>query len=318
MDEASLRRRIRRLVFASPALSRALLAGEFRSAFKGRGMDFEAVREYEASDDATRMDWNATARFGRPFLKTYRDDRGLAVYLVVDESASMDFGAGRTKRETAALAASLVAYACSLNGTRVGALFFGGGPLEHVEPDAGPVRARILMERIASGPGAPARRAPSPRRGGRRAPGGLRHAGERRCPDELPGLPLALEAAGSHLKRRSLVMVLSDFMAAGYALPLALLARRHDAVAALVKDALDSAPPPSRFALRAVDAETGRRRLVVLYSGAYREARTAAAGAARLEWLSSMAAARMRYLELDAASDPAAELIAFFDRRRGR
>ncbi len=126
MDEASLRERIRRLVFAAPALSEALSSGNFRSAFKGRGMDFESLREYDTTDDALRMDWNATARFGRPYVKTYRDDRDLTLYLIIDESPSMDFGAGRSKHETAALASSLLAYACSLNGVRVGALFFGG------------------------------------------------------------------------------------------------------------------------------------------------------------------------------------------------
>ena len=133
MDDHAIRARIRRLVFVSAALSRAMLAGDFRSAFLGRGMAFDSVREYEVTDDAMRMDWNATARFARPFLKTYREDRGLSVYLVVDESASMEFGAGRTKRETAVLAASLLAHACALNRVLVGGLFFGGGGFEHFE-----------------------------------------------------------------------------------------------------------------------------------------------------------------------------------------
>lgn len=250
MDDASLRERIRRLVFAAPALSEALASGGFRSVFKGRGMDFEALREYEATDDALRMDWNATARFGRPFVKTYKDDRDLTLYLVVDESRSMDFGSGRTKRETAALAASLLAYACSLNGIRVGALFFGGSAaMDGRAPASGAGAARALMERLAAGPASAA---------------GPAHGSD---------LGAALTAASSILKRRSLVLVVSDFMCSGYALPLALLSRRNDVAALRVHDRLDAAPPRLSFSMRSADVESGLRRLVTPLSAAYRRER---------------------------------------------
>ncbi|MBU0928492.1 MAG: DUF58 domain-containing protein [Spirochaetes bacterium] len=295
MDEASLRERIRRLVFAAPALSEALTSGNFKSVFKGRGMDFESLREYEATDDALRMDWNATARFGRPYVKTYKDDRDLTLYLVVDESPSMEFGAGRTKRETAALAASLLAYACSLNGVRVGALFFGGAAeMDGRAPAAGRGAARALMERLASGPARP-------------EPGAQRGS----------DIGAALSAASAVLKRRSLVLVVSDFSASGYALPLALLARRNDVAAVRVHDRLDSAPPASGFALRAADAESGAHRLVVPRSAAYRESRGRAAKAARLEWLVALSASKVPYLEMDSTTDPVEALVAFFGRRRG-
>jgi uncharacterized protein (DUF58 family) len=297
MDEHAIRARIRRLVFVSPALSRAMLAGDFRSAFLGRGMDFDSVREYEVTDDAMRMDWNATARFAKPFLKTYREDRGLSVYLVVDESASMDFGAGRTKRETAVLSASLLAHACALNGVLVGGLFFGGGGFQHFEPASGERPVRVLAERLVAGP-------PAPETKGRGA---------------LPGSDLggALEAAVAHLKRRSLVIVVSDFKAAGFAVPLALLARRHDAVAVLVRDPLDAKPPQVPFVLRAKDAETGVPRLVAPRSRQYADALAVESRNTRLEWLSALAAARVPSIELDAGTDPARALVDFFRRRRG-
>jgi uncharacterized protein (DUF58 family) len=293
MEGESLRERVRKLVFAAPALSEALASGNFRSVFKGRGMDFEALREYGVNDDALRIDWNATARSGRPYVKTYKDDRDLSLYLVVDESASMDFGAGRTKRATAALAASLLAYACSLNGIRVGALFFGyGRGMDGRPPAAGEGAARALMERLAAGPPGPA------------------------APSAGSDLGSALTAAASILKRRSLVLVVSDFMTAGYALPLALLARRNDVAALRVHDALDEAPPALGFSVRAADAESGARRLVVPSSAEYREARARAAKAARLEWLVALSASRVPYLEMDASSDPVEALIGFFGRRR--
>jgi uncharacterized protein (DUF58 family) len=294
MDERSLRERIRRLVFAAPALSEALASGNFRSVFKGRGMDFETLREYEATDDAMRMDWNATARFNRPYVKTYKDDRDLTLYLVVDESASMNFGTGGTKHETAALAASLLAYACSLNGIRVGALFFGASPaMDARSPAAGEGPARALMERLAAGP---ANRGESSGLGSR--------------------LDEALSATLSILKRRSLVLVVSDFMVAGWSLPLAMLARRHDVVAIRVHDTLDSGPPLSGCALRAVDSENGNNRIVVPRSTSWRQSRADSAKANRLEWLVALSASKVPWLEMDSATDPVEALVTFFGRRR--
>ncbi len=303
MDEASLRERIRRLVFAAPALSEALTSGNFRSVFKGRGMDFESLREYDATDDALRMDWNATARFGRPYVKTYRDDRDLTLYLIIDESPSMYFGAGRSKHETAALAGSLLAYACSLNGVRTGALFFGGATgMDGRAPAEGQGAARALMERLAAPPA--------------RATTQAGTVG----PASGPGSDLgaALMAAASILKRRSLVLVVSDFLTTGFSLPLALLARRHDVAAIRVHDVLDAAPPAPGFSLRVADAESGVPRLVVSRSAAYRESRAGSAKSARLEWLVALSASKVPYLEMDADTDPVESLVAFFGRRRGR
>ncbi|HOX91906.1 MAG TPA: DUF58 domain-containing protein, partial [Spirochaetales bacterium] len=184
MNRDQLRASVRRLIFATPTLSRAVMSGNFRSAFRGRGMDFDGLREYDPNDDAMRMDWNATARLAKPYIKTWRDDRSLAVYLIVDESASMDFGRIRSKRETCALAASLLAYACVQNGASAGALFFGGHKHEHRKPLSGDRAAFSLVERIASG---------SAGMGG-------------------SNLAAALDQAMLHLKRRSLVVVLSDFL----------------------------------------------------------------------------------------------------------
>lgn len=293
MDDASQRERIRRLVFAAPALSEALLSGNFRSAFKGRGMDFDSIREYDVTDDALRIDWNATARFGRPFVKTYMDDRDLSLYLILDESASMNYGAGRTKHETASLAASLLAYACSLNGVRVGACFFGGtAALDSRPPQGGQRAALALMERCVAGPG----------------PDGDPASGS-----DLAG---ALSAAASVLKRRSLVLVIGDFLTSGYALPLALLSRRNDVIAIRVHDPIDAGPPRTRLSIRAIDAEGPAPRLVVPRSRAYRDERARFAKAARLEWLVALSASRVPYLEMDASTDPVDALVTFFGRRR--
>lgn len=291
MDLEERKRSIRKLVFASSALSRALLAGDFRSSFKGRGMDFDGLREYGVEDDALRIDWNASSRLGRPYVKTYRDDRNLSVYIIIDESASMDFGEGGAKAERAALAASLIAYACSLNGVRVGALFFGGDGLEHREPSSGGRAALALMERIAEGRG-----------------------GDGRGSE----LGAALEAASSYLKRRSLVLVVSDFDMEGYALPLAVLARRHDLAALLVRDKKGRQAGLPSFCVRAVDAESGGSALAFGSSRAYREGLERAAKTQRLALLAAVAAARVPFLELGPDTDIARALIEFFSKARRR
>lgn len=290
MDFEERKRRMRRLVLSSQALSRALETGGFRSSFKGRGMDFDGLREYQVDDDALRIDWNATARLGRPYLKTYVDDRSLSVYLIVDESASMDYGPAGGKSSRAALAAALLAHACAGNGASVGALFFGGGALEHRAPAGGERAAMALSERALEG-----------RRGDGRG-------------SDLAG---ALTAAASYLKRRSLVVVVSDFFCRGYELPLAMAARRHDLAALVMRDADETAWLP-RLLVRAVDAESGAPSLAFGRSAPYRRARERAGQSRRLELLAALAAAGAPYLELGADDDLALALVRFFSRPRRR
>ncbi|HAW86665.1 MAG TPA: hypothetical protein DCX65_10345 [Spirochaetaceae bacterium] len=397
MDFQSRRQLMRRLVFHSPQVARAMLTGEFRSAFKGRGIDFDGLREYDATDDALRIDWNATVRQGHPFVKTYIDDRGLSVYLVVDASLSMGFGSGRSKYDTAALSAALLVTACQLNNLPVGGLLFGvpGGTgsafqstshsgqvgdaaagrgskerrmnsrpeaallaagLSFFNQSAAPAEVRSLVEGLLAGgnpvharrPGhsgyqvlaglaarlaglVAGRRHPPPAarlgnlnpaafdRRGRRQPGTpLAADAAPSAPVDQSGSPLAeaLQAAGLRLKKKSLVLVFSDFLVKGYARELALLARRHDVVCVLLKDALDEAPPPGRLLWRVRDAESARPALLVPAEADYRDQWAAVARERRLDWLGAVRTARVASLELDGNCDPALSLISFFDRRR--
>ena len=138
MDRDALHDRVRRLLFASPALARAFARGDFRSVFRGRGLEFDSLREYYPDDDARLVDWNATARLGKPFVRTYREDRSLTVFLLVDVSASMDQGSGElSKLDEAVLVSSLVAYAAQLRGLPVGCLLFAEGILGSLPPRRG-------------------------------------------------------------------------------------------------------------------------------------------------------------------------------------
>lgn len=308
MDYEARRRLMRRLVLYSPQLSRAMVAGDFRSAFKGRGIDFDGLREYDIADDALRIDWNATGRFNHPFIKTYRDDRGLSVYLVVDRSASMLSGFGRSKFDTAALGAALLAHACMLNGIRVGGLFFGlpGRPgIQSVAQSSNPAAIHAFIEAILSE--TRARQAVRP--------GEASHV----LPSLGGGSPLseALNISGGRLRQRSMVLVFSDFMVKDYARPLALLARRHDVIAVLIRDQTLEQLTGLRLILRGSDAESGRQALLAPAAADSRGQWAALATERRLGWLEATRNARVPTLELDGQVDPALALIHFFDRRRG-
>jgi uncharacterized protein (DUF58 family) len=151
MDADALRERVRRLLFASPALARAFARGDFRSVFRGRGIEFDSLREYCPDDDARLIDWSATARLRSPFVRTYREDRSLTVLLVVDVSASMDQGSGElSKLDEAVLLSSLVAYAAQLRGLPVGCILFAEGIAGSLAPRRGKAHALAVAQAAAS------------------------------------------------------------------------------------------------------------------------------------------------------------------------
>lgn len=272
--------------------------------FRGRGIEFDTLRDYDAEDDARLIDVRATARFGRAFVRTYREDRNLTVLLVLDESRSMSYGTGRTRREAAGVAASLLAYAAALNGTAVGAVFFDEADISFVPPRQGRRPALALTERLSAVEA-----------------GGRSTAAARPAAGRSSGLAGALEAARTVLKRRSLVFVLSDFRAAadgpaGYSGPLGRLAARHDVVAVRITDPADSEPPGSGAASEVFDAETRRPVFLALGSRGLREAWTAFQGGIRLDCLRALRSSEAAFLELGTEEDPGKALVAFFERRR--
>jgi uncharacterized protein (DUF58 family) len=298
MDEDALRDRIRRLLFASPALARAFAHGDFRSVFRGRGIEFDSLREYYPDDDARLIDWNATARLGEPFIRTYREDRSLTVFLLVDVSASMDQGSGElSKLDEAVLVSSLVAYAAQLRGLPVGCLLFAKGILASLPPQRGKSHALAVASAAAAYRSRMAA-APEPDRG-------------------TTDLALALSTIGLAQKRRSLVLVLSDFLASDWERPLAELSRRHDVVAVRLSDRLD-VDPPRVGAFHTTDPETGEGAWLPFGSGKFRASWRAKGEARRRECLEAFARCQTSCLEIDTEDDPALKLLSFFERRRAR
>ncbi|MDR0450503.1 MAG: DUF58 domain-containing protein [Treponema sp.] len=236
MDRRELLRRISSFPIVSSGLAEELLAGDYRSVFKGQGIEFDEARHYQAGDDARLIDWNVSARFGEPYVKMFREERELTVFILLDVSPSMHAGTAGplSPYEQAALVLALVAFSAEEAGQRVGALFFDQGIGRIFPPRKG---RRHVMGILGSAIAVTA---------GFRA--------EARGSD----LAAALAGAGRLLKRRSLLVVISDFYAAGWEDPLGDLARKHDLVAVGISSPLDTEFPPIGL-VPLEDPETGLR-----------------------------------------------------------
>jgi uncharacterized protein (DUF58 family) len=211
----------------------SLFAGEYRSLFRGQGMEFAEVRAYEPGDDFRAIDWNVSARLASPFVKTFTEERELTVMLVVDQSGSTRFGRPMTKAALAVEVGAVLALAAAAQNDRVGALLFADEVERVIPPRKGRRHAlRVIRDLIAF------------------APEG-RHT----------NLAASLLYATRLLRHRSIVVVLSDFVAEGWERPLRRLAARHEVVAIAVEDPRERNLPEAGW-LDLADAETGQRVLL--------------------------------------------------------
>ena len=226
---ADVLRLVRRLELRTRGLVNARFAGEYQSVFKGQGMEFSEVREYQPGDEVRSIDWNVSARMRRPFVKRYVEERELTVLLVVDCSGSSDVGTGaRFKREAAAEVAAAFAMLAVRSNDRVGAVLFTDQVDSAIPPRKGRRHAlRVLRDLVV-------------------------HSGGGRGTNLAGALTYARRA----LRHRSVVFILSDFVAPAFEKELRLLARRHDVVAVTLEDPGERVLPDIGTA-RFVDAETG-------------------------------------------------------------
>jgi len=192
------------------------LQGDYRTLFRGTGIDVVDLREYQPGDDLRHVDWNVTARTDVPHVREYLEDREVTAWLLLDRSASMDFGpVERRKHLVMTEVAATVAQLLSRSGNRVGAVLFGSDVEEVVPPASGRNQVLRIIARLLEGPA----------------------GGEPGSPPGATDLSLPLRATVGIARRRSLVVVVSDFISTpGWERPLGLLARRHDVVALQVVD----------------------------------------------------------------------------------
>jgi uncharacterized protein (DUF58 family) len=242
------------------------VAGGYRTAHRGPGTDLAGLRPYGEGDDARHIDWNVTARLNEPQLRVFNEDRELTVWLVLDRSASMTVGApGRGKHEVLSELAVVVARMFSRGGNQVGALLYDNGAVRTVPPGSG--RRHVLHIAAELGRAGPAERAAiaGPRRGepGQRPPSGARRRAREALPHRGPtDLAAMLDAVAKLAKRRSLIIVISDFIGGGdWERSLLRLGVRHEVVALRVVDAADDELPDAGLVV-VEDAETGEQLVV--------------------------------------------------------
>ncbi len=214
-----------------------VLAGEYESAFKGRGMEFEEVREYGEGDDIRHIDWNVTARTGIPHVKVHKEERELTVMLLVDVSSSGAFGSSdKTKNEVAAEVAAVLAYTAIKSNDRVGLIIFSDNIERYIPPKKGRAHVwRVIREILTFRP-------------------------QRRGTD----LEEALDYLGKVVHRRAVVFIISDFLDDNFRDRLRVGAKRHDITTVSVTDPREMALPPMGL-LELEDAETGETILIDTY-----------------------------------------------------
>jgi uncharacterized protein (DUF58 family) len=250
------------------------LQGDYRTVFRGTGVDVVDLREYQPGDDLRQIDWNVTARTDIPHVREYLEDREVTAWLLLDLSASMSFGpVDRRKHVVLTEVAATVAQLLARGGNRVGAVLFDTGVREVIRPGHGRTQVLRILSRLLGALEAPAGPEPGKRRGkGRR--GGGSGVGEQRPTTDLS---LPLRAALGIARRRSLVVVVSDFISEpGWERPLGLLARRHDVVVIQVQDRRELELPAVGM-VYVEDAETGEQIFVDTDDPAFRARLKAAA-----------------------------------------
>ena len=218
MGEVSrdLLRQIRKIEIVTRRLVDQQMAGQYHSVFKGRGMSFDEVRAYAPGDEPRFIDWNVTARTGTPHVKRFVEERELTVLLVVDMSGSMSFGTTRAeKREAAAMLAALMGFSAISNGDRVGLVAFTDEVEVFVPPKKGRKHVLRIIDEVLS---------LEPKRRGTR-------------------LSAALEFVGQVTKRKSVVVLISDFLDDGYERAMQIAARRHDLIPLSVSDPAEEVLP---------------------------------------------------------------------------
>ena len=267
-----------------------IVGGAYHSVFKGRGIEFDEVREYTTDDDIRDIDWNVSARMNTPYVKRYIEERELNVMLLVDVSASGAFGtAGKTKRQTAAELAALLAFSAGSNGDKVGLLLFSDRRELLLPPRSGRTHTlRLIREMLAFAP-------------------------QGRGPD----IALALKETGALLSKRSVIFLISDFLDAGeYEKTLKVLNRRHDVVAVRIRD-LSELHWPLTVPVTVQDAESGR--LITIGGGRRTAERVGAAAEAELQESTGICErAKVDLIDVRSGEDPLKPLIQFFNRRRRR
>ena len=310
MDTHELLGKITNLPIVADGLAEDMLAGNYRSVFKGQGMEFDEARHYQWGDDARAIDWNASARLGTPFVKMFREERELTILLLLDTSASMHGGFFQSDGlktpipspfEQALISAALIAFSAERSGQRVGAFLFDR-EIDRVFP---PRKGRRNVLAFVSGALQCHKRKV--------------HAARRNTAagEYTSNLRSAIAGAGRLLKRRSMVVLISDFYSTGWEQELGGLSGRHDVIAIRISG-FPEEDLPDLGLITMNDPETGLQIAASTGSASFRSAWFQWHRDRADLWQNLCRRAGAAHLVLSVNADPAAALTRFFGGRSGR
>lgn len=290
MDREELYRKVRLIEITTRKIVTDALTGEYRSHFKGSGMQFSDHRIYAPGDDIRHLDWKASARSKEVLIKRFEEERELGVFLVVDVSGSEEFGSvTKVKREIAAEVSCMLAYAAQACGDKVGALLFAGEVEKALPPKKGRANVlRIIHELLSP-----------------------------RTVSKGTNLSRALRAAGRLLKHAGVLFVVSDFLAEGFETELKRLSRRHDVIAIWIQDPRERTLPQEGVAWLE-DPESGNERVVDFSSYRFREWFKTEVTARRAKVESILKSSGVEILPILAEEDYPQAIVRFFRKRSGR
>lgn len=242
MIPQELIKKIRQIEIYTSKMVDASFAGQYESVFKGRGMEFDEVREYTPGDDIRAIDWNVTARTGRPYIKRFVEEREMTIIFAVDLSASGDFGTvNKAKNELAAEFCAVMAFAAAKNNDKVGLLIFSDQIELYIPPKKGISHMLRLVRELLYF----------------------------KMPKRKTDISQALDYLARVVRKRATVFLVSDFIEADFKKPLSLLNKRHDVIAVSVRDRAEIALPNVGL-IEISDAETGEVTLVDTSSRQFR------------------------------------------------
>jgi len=245
METSELLKRVRKIEIKTRGLSQNIFAGQYHTAFKGRGMAFSEVREYQYGDDIRSIDWNVTARFNHPYIKVFEEEREMTVMLLIDVSGSRMFGTDtQLKKNMITEIAATLAFSAIQNNDKIGVIFFSDKLEKFIPPKKGKKHILFIIRELIDF---------EPENAGTNIPGALRYM-------------------TSVIKKRSTAFVISDFIdTRDFQTDLTIANRRHDVVAIQVYDKRETELPPVGL-VRVKDAETGAERQIDASSQAVRKA----------------------------------------------
>ena len=288
METSELLKKVRQIEIKTRGLSNNIFAGQYHSAFKGRGMAFSEVREYQFGDDTRDIDWKVTARYVRPYVKVFEEERELTVMLLIDVSGSKDFGTvSQMKRDVTTEIAATLAFSAIQNNDKIGVIFFSDKIEKFIPPQKG--RRHILYI--------------------------IRELIDFRPDDRQTDINQALKYLTNAIKKRCTAFLLSDFIDRGnYHDALTIANRKHDIVAIQVYDRRETELPAVGL-MKVRDAETGQERWIDSSSKRVREAYRTWWDKRQAEMSAAFQKSRIDAVSIRTEDDYVKALLALFDKR---